>query len=316
MDENFDGSEINSLDYWNKRFFEDWIAKGGRKQTAFFAELSCRELPDWFVGEVRARKSTIFDYGCALGDALPVLQRAFPDSPIRGGDVAQVGLGIARALHPGFEFVDVNAIGDAGKVADIVYCSNTLEHFENWREILDRLSRHAKEYVVVVVPFEEEDRIDEHAATFEFDSLPPLLPSGARLLHLGVFDAGLEPDTQWNGLQLIAIYGKKRRARAPASAGSTAQPHSEGLTLDQGLTLDLRGVEPPSTPPLLASLSAMSRAKRRLARDLDGAHRLAHAEAAARAEAAAHAEASARAKAARRIDEVERARAAELAAVQ
>ncbi len=229
MDDNFDGSKINSPDYWNKRFSEDWTAKGGRKQTAFFAELCCRELPDWFLEEGRARKSAIFDYGCAMGDALPVLQRAFPDSPIRGGDVAQVGLGLARALHPGFEFVDIGSIGEASAVADIVYCSNTLEHFENWREILHRLSRHAKEYLVVMVPFEEEDRIDEHFCTFEYDSLPARLPSGARLMHLGVCNAGLEPETQWNGLQLIAIYGKQRRGRDPGSAGMLSQPRTGSL---------------------------------------------------------------------------------------
>ena len=279
MDDNFDGSEINSPDYWNKRFFEDWIAKGGRQQTAFFAELCCRELPDWFIEEGRARKSAIFDYGCALGDALPVLQRAFPASPIRGGDVAQVGLGLARALHPGFEFVDVNAIGEASKIADIVYCSNTLEHFENWREILHRLSRHAKEYVLVLVPFEEEDRIDEHFCTFEFDSLPAQLASGARLMHLGVCDAGLEPETQWNGLQLIAIYGKKRRAGDPGSAGSISQPRNGSLIFD------LRGVEPPAIPSLLAGLAAMSQARRQIARDLGDAHKLALAQAEARAEA-------------------------------
>ena len=76
MDDDFDGSKINSPDYWNKRFFEDWIARGGRKQTAFFAELCCRELPDWFVEEACAKKSVIFDYGCALGDALPVLRES------------------------------------------------------------------------------------------------------------------------------------------------------------------------------------------------------------------------------------------------
>src|ERR1700704_4549990 len=108
MGNNFDGSKINSPDYWNKRFSEDWIAKGGRKQTAFFADLACRELPEWFVEEARAPQNAIFDYGCALGAELPVLQRAFPLSPISGGDIAQVGLGLARALHPSFEFVDIN----------------------------------------------------------------------------------------------------------------------------------------------------------------------------------------------------------------
>ena len=52
MVENLGAGKINSPDYWNKRFFDDWIAKGGRQQTAFFAGLCCRELPDWFVEEV------------------------------------------------------------------------------------------------------------------------------------------------------------------------------------------------------------------------------------------------------------------------
>src|SRR5260370_33912018 len=223
MDDRFSAGDINSVDYWNKRFFDDWIAKGGRLQTTFFAELCVRELPEWFVEEIRSRRFSIFDYGCAVGDALPVWQHAFPDAVIRGGDVAQVGLGLARALHPDFELADVNAIDDSAMVADLVYCSNTLEHFENSRQVVDRLARHAKEYVVVVVPFEEEDRIDEHAVTFEFDSLPAPLPAGGRLLHLCVVAAAAAPDTQSNGLHPIAIQGKKRRGPDRAAAAAPAR---------------------------------------------------------------------------------------------
>ncbi len=188
--------------------------------------MRARELPGWLVEETRSGKSSIFDYGCALGDALPVLQRIFPDSTIRGGDVAEVGLGMARALHPDFEFIPVKAIGDAAKLADIVYCSNTLEHFENWREVLHRLALHAKEYLLVVVPFEEEDRIDEHVYTFEFDSLPVCLRPGMRLLYLIVVDAGLIAETYWPGQQLIAIYGKKRRGDNQRSSDPLARPQS------------------------------------------------------------------------------------------
>jgi glycosyltransferase involved in cell wall biosynthesis len=257
------GSEINSLDYWNKRFSEDWVAQGGRRQTEFFAELCCRELPDWLVDEVRARKSSIFDYGCALGDALPIWQRAFPDSTIRGGDIAEVGLGMARTLHPGFEFVDVSAIGESTRLADLVFCSNTLEHFENWQEVLLRLARQAEAYVVVAVPFEEDDRIEEHVCTFEFDSLPARLPGGVRLLHLSVVDGRLEPDSQWNGHQLIAIYGRKRRDRA-------GQPLVRPISrrAKEPLAFDLRGVRASAVPRLLVSLAGMSQHKRQIAREL------------------------------------------------
>lgn len=261
MADEFAGSEINSPGYWNKRFSDDWIAKGGRRQTAFFAELCCRELPDWLVEEIRAGNSSIFDYGCALGDALPVWQRAFPRSTIRGGDIAQVGLGLARALHPDFAFVDLSALGESGKLADLVYCSNTLEHFANWRQLLHRLARHAREYVLLVVPFEEEDRIDEHVFTFEFDSLPARLPAGNRLLHLGVIDAGAEPQTQWHGLQLIAVYGRKQRPRDRPLARTASRERKSSLAFD------LRGVKRPAIPPLLISLAAMSQEKRQIARD-------------------------------------------------
>ncbi len=264
MDERFSGDEINSPDYWNKRFFEDWIAQGGRRQTAFFAELCVRELPQWLVDAVRAEQSSIFDYGCALGDALPVWQRVFPQSAVGGGDVAQVGLGLARALYPQFAFADLGSVAEATPIADLVYCSNTLEHFAAWRPVLDRLARLAGHYVVVVVPFEEAEPIDEHAATFEFDSLPAHLPAGHRLLHLAVVDAGAEPETQWKGLQLIAVYGKERRRREQQAAPSPARRES-------AMVFDLRDVAPAAIASLLANLATMSQQNRQSAAEATAA---------------------------------------------
>jgi O-antigen biosynthesis protein len=259
MDDPVPGSDINSGEYWNRRFAKDWIAEGGRLQTAFFAELCVRELPLWLIEEIRSHKSSIFDYGCAVGDALPILQRTFPHSIIRGGDIAEIGIEMARTLYPGFEFADIGAIGDTTSLADLVYCSNTLEHLTNWPEVLDRIARLAKEYIVVVVPFEEEDRIEEHVATFEFDTLPARLPGGSRLLHLEVVDAAIEPDSQWNGLQLIAIYGRKRRNR------DRPLPPPTSRRTRNAVTLDLRGVKPSGIAPVLAGLAAISRAKRQMA---------------------------------------------------
>jgi glycosyltransferase involved in cell wall biosynthesis len=263
MDERFSGA-VNSPDYWNKRFFDDWMSQGGRQQTAFFAELCVRELPQWLIDVVRADRSSIFDYGCAVGDALPVWQRIFPDSVVGGGDVAQVGLGLARAIYPQFVFTDVSAVASAAPLADLVYCSNTLEHFADWRDVLDRLAHRAGRYIVVAVPFEEEDPIDEHAATFEFDSLPARLPGGHRLLHLAVVDAAAEPETHWNGLQLIAIFGKaERRGARPAAA----QPRQR----KDAMVFDLREAKPSAIAPLLANLASMSQKSRRLSGELAAA---------------------------------------------
>ena len=257
---------INSVDYWNRRFFEDWIAKGGRRQTEFFAELCVRELPEWLATEVRERGLSVFDYGCALGDALPVWRREYPQSAISGGDVAQVGLGLARALYPDFAFADVGAFAAGQPIADLIYCSNTLEHFPEWRPLLDRLGGHAGAYIVIVVPFEEAEPIDEHAAIFEFDSLPPSLPSGLDLVHLAVVDAAAEPDSQWLGQQLIAVY---RNAAAARRAAAQPSPTRE----QRGTAFDLRGLAPEAAGLLLRNLAAMSRDRRRCSAEATAARR-------------------------------------------
>jgi len=258
MDHLFKTGEINSIDYWNQRLFTDWIAEGGRKQTAFFAGMCCAELPEWLVEEMRARRLSILDYGCALGDALPVFRQAFAASPIRGADVAEAGLGLARALYPDFEFSRVDPTEAAPPPADIVYCSNTLEHFQDWPAMLRDVARRATEYVLVVVPFEEDEPIAEHVCTFELDSLPAVLDTGMRLLHLSVVNVADDPQTYWNGRQLIAVYGKERRDnRKPTEPLCRAGKHS--------LAVDLRSLDNDAVAALLLGTATLSRERRRLA---------------------------------------------------
>jgi len=145
-DDLFEPGEINSEGYWNKRFFQDWIANGGRRQTAFFAEVCCGALPRWLAQSIREKNLSLFDYGCALGDALPVLAEAFPGSKMSGGDVAEVGLGLARTLHPDVDFLNVARNEQHVRFADVIYCSNTLEHFAEWPETLGQLADHAGIY--------------------------------------------------------------------------------------------------------------------------------------------------------------------------
>ncbi|HKS88506.1 MAG TPA: glycosyltransferase [Stellaceae bacterium] len=253
-------AHANSVDYWNKRFAGDWVIEGGRRQTAFFAGLCCRELPAWLIADVRGRALSIFDYGCAVGDALPILQQLFPGSTISGGDVSPVAIDMARALYPDFRFADLNLVDRGARLADVIYCSNTLEHLTEWRQTLVRLAEHAGSYVLLLVPFEEEEPIAEHAATFEFDSLPPQLRPGMRLLHLGVVDAEREPETQWHGRQLIAIYGNGKRG-TDMSESSQPLPGAN----DRGrVVLDMSAIRPAAIPALLAKFAALSGENRRL----------------------------------------------------
>src|SRR5690242_7773078 len=157
-----DTSAINSPDYWNRRFAVDWTERGGAEQTAFFARLAVEMLPDWFWRDANKNALTLLDVGCALGEALPGLKARMPTSALAGADVSEVAIGMARARLPEFEFHVVAADWSNAPQADIVFCSNTLEHMEDWRDRLAKLGDLAKRYVVVLVPFQERDLIEEH----------------------------------------------------------------------------------------------------------------------------------------------------------
>jgi hypothetical protein len=101
---------VNSVAYWDERFLSDWVAMGGRKQTSFFAEIICRNLPRMVADDIRLHDFSIFDVGCALGDALPILQTAFPTSKVSGGDASTIAVAIARTLYSDFEFIAFNEL--------------------------------------------------------------------------------------------------------------------------------------------------------------------------------------------------------------
>jgi SAM-dependent methyltransferase len=192
--------------YWDQRFLEDWVALGGRRQTAFFATIVARCLPRLVIEDIAAECLSVFDYGCALGDALPVLQPAFPKSVLSGGDVSSVAIAPARTLHPQFDFAVLDHDWLEETLADVVYCSNTLEHFDDWRERLDVLAATAAQYVIVAVPYCERELISEHVVTFELGTFPESLNNAARLVCLEVIDTAPELESMWPGRQIIAIY--------------------------------------------------------------------------------------------------------------
>ncbi|HEX3952490.1 MAG TPA: glycosyltransferase [Stellaceae bacterium] len=80
-----------------------------------------------------------------------------------------------------------------------------------------------------------------------------------RLLHLGVVNAANQPDTYWNGQQLVAIYGKKTAGHD----GGTAKPPRQS---NDSLVFDLRGMKPAIIPNYLSGLAALSNTKRQSAR--------------------------------------------------
>ncbi len=223
--------QVNSSEYWDHRFKTDWAECGGPHQTQFFARLLVSLMPEWLKSHVNRRGVDILDYGCAEGDAVPILADAFPASVVRGADVARAGIEIALERYPGFRFAVLDPSGGGQpEPADVIVCSNVLEHFAGWKTMLESIGEIAREHVVVLVPFREvAPLVDEHMVAFDYDMLPARLAAGHRLTHVAVVETTLLPHTRWGGHQLLCVWS---RSADPAEGEA-------GLDLE---SLDLRGL--------------------------------------------------------------------------
>ena len=93
-----DGATINSREYWERRFRENWGERHGAEQTRFFAELLTGHLPEWFVSNARRHRLSLCDWGCAEGEAVFCLGQMFNPYLLRVEDKAYLdGLAEARA---------------------------------------------------------------------------------------------------------------------------------------------------------------------------------------------------------------------------
>jgi hypothetical protein len=194
--------------YGDDRFLADWVAMGGRQQTAAFATTVCASLPPALHEEIAANRLSIVDVGCATGDALPVLQKNFPASRLAGVDASPIAINIARTLHPEFAFFDLDEFATSETRPAVVYCSNMLEHFENWSDKLAALAEVALEYVILAVPFGEYACIAGHFASFGVDTLPQRAGEAAQLAYQTVVDTGGEAGAAWAGQQLVVVYAQ------------------------------------------------------------------------------------------------------------
>jgi SAM-dependent methyltransferase len=163
----------NSKSNWDAYFQDEWERRDGRLQTRLFAR--------YFLETVRLPRSarTFIDVGCAMGDGLPEIHRHYKNLRLHGCDISKRAIEQARqdyghiaAFHQwGFEDIK----GDF----DIIYCSNTLEHFTQYIDIARALLSHCR-WLYILVPFREtvEGRDQWHVASFDKGSFDSLLMEG------------------------------------------------------------------------------------------------------------------------------------------
>lgn len=141
-----------STEWWNEYFREGgcWEKNRGRLQTRLFAEAFCRH-----TRVNRSSRCTLLDSSCALGDAMPVLKRFFPNATLYGLDFSEVAIRRCRRRFSHLATFSVSSIKQINGMYDIIYSSSTLEHFVDFRRVTRAMLEHCR-YLCIVVPYNEQ----------------------------------------------------------------------------------------------------------------------------------------------------------------
>lgn len=204
--------KINSESYWDARFREDWESCDGPWQTRFFYQVAVNSLPAWLLWQIKSQPLTLVDWGCAQGDGADVWASHMSPERVAAVDFSAVAIEQAAKRYPSIRFIHEDWLDDAQDIKDtfdIVFSSNTLEHFHSPFAVLQKLVRRAKTAVILTLPYREMERIDEHFYTFLPENIPVRLPNGFKLYWAKVVDCRNLPKTQWGGDQVILLYASE-----------------------------------------------------------------------------------------------------------
>lgn len=210
-------SDVNSRDYWDERFRTDWDKYGGGPQSRFFACVALALLPGWLKSSVRAGGAngapmTLCDIGCAEGAGTHLLAEEL-GIPTTGVDFAAEGIALARERHPGVDFRVANLLAEPGgddaldARFDIVFSSNTLEHFHAPWAAFDAMAARAERFLVLLLPWREGELQPEHFVEFTPKAIP-LARDGWVLAHASAADVADWPDSRWAGDQVLFVYAR------------------------------------------------------------------------------------------------------------
>jgi 2-polyprenyl-3-methyl-5-hydroxy-6-metoxy-1,4-benzoquinol methylase len=169
--------------WWENYFAKDggWERNGGRDQTFLFAKKFTELI------KIESNENfSIMDAGCALGGALRLFSEIYPLASLYGIDFSENAIKICEKEYGKFAVFSVGDLGDIEGFYDLIYCSNTLEHFSDFKEKSRQLICHCRQ-LCIMVPFQELDSKgkpilpnpnNHHQHTFDKASFDFLLAEG------------------------------------------------------------------------------------------------------------------------------------------
>ncbi|MGU8077137.1 glycosyltransferase [Burkholderia pyrrocinia] len=199
---------INSNPYWDHRFVTDWQANGGGAQSRFFAQVAIEAMPEWLVHRVRWNQLSVCDWGCAQGEGTEMLAQIL-SWDVTGIDFSGAAIEQARKRYPRIKFSHENLLDAPQRPAfDVIFSSNTLEHFARPWQVFNTLADYATQFIVLLLPYREFDRHAEHEVTFDAVNIPVSPLADWSLVHGAVLDTRARESSYWPGEQILLVYAR------------------------------------------------------------------------------------------------------------
>ncbi len=201
-------NNINTDQYWDFRFQNNWKMMHGFEQTEFFAKVALHLMPEWLADEIREKKLTICDFGCAAGQAVDMLHRAF-DTEVIGVDFSGKAVSLARETFPDYKFFQSDIVNDHmdGFRVDAGYLSNVLEHLDSPWEAAQKTAVYVNQYLIILIPFRETVEIEEHCSQFGTSNIP-LEIGELDLIFANYMNCTDIPESLYNDCQIFLLYGR------------------------------------------------------------------------------------------------------------
>jgi cyclopropane fatty-acyl-phospholipid synthase-like methyltransferase len=169
---------INSKEYWEKRFSSgDWESKGGSDQTTQFAHSQLKH-----INLAKTFSGTILDFGCGLGDAIPLYKEKYPLAKLIGVDISESAISSCTQKYGGIASFIVGDHKSIPANVDVIIASNVFEHLSDDEEVAVSLKSCCK-ILYIIVPYKENLAVGckEHVNRYTRDSFSSLKPHSIKV---------------------------------------------------------------------------------------------------------------------------------------
>lgn len=204
-----DNALANTSQSWDPRIRPDWDAPRCQAQCRFFAQAAIDNLPDWLLGRMRSDSLTVCDWGCAQGDGTEVWSSYVGAGNLTGADLSPLAISTAACRYPSIRFIceDWLAEGNAKRESfDFVFSANILQHFHRPYDIARTLCHRARKALILMVPYCEVERPEEHLFTFSPGSIPLYLDNGFYMVWARPVNCRDLLETPRSGEQVLLVY--------------------------------------------------------------------------------------------------------------